>query len=184
VAVLVLETSKKPPDEVIQQVSKECKVAPKSLFLILVPTTSLAGCTQVSGRIVETGLHKLMKLGLDSQVVKHAWGSAPIVPVHPRFDEAMGRTNDAILYAGTAYYMVSYENDEKLERLVNKAPSSASKSYGRPFLEIFKEAGYDFYKIDPGLFAPAVIVVNNVKTGKIYRAGNLNIEVFKRSIGL
>ena len=184
VAVLVLETSKKPPDEVIQQVSKECKVAPKSLSLILVPTTSLAGSTQVSGRIVETGLHKLMKLGLDPQVVKHAWGSAPIVPVHPRFDEAMGRTNDAILYAGTAHYIVSYEDDEKLERLVNKAPSSASKSHGRPFLEIFKEAGYDFYKIDPGLFAPAVMVVNNVKTGKIFRAGGLNVNVLKRSIGL
>lgn len=183
-AVLVLETSKKPPDEVIQQISIQCKVAPKSLFLILVPTTSLAGSTQVSGRIVETGLHKLMKLGLDPRVVKHAWGYAPIVPVHPRFDEAMGRTNDAILYAGTAYYTVSYEEDKKLKRLLNKAPSSASKSYGRPFLEIFKEAGYDFYKIDPGLFAPAFIVVNNVKTGKIFRAGGLNAEVLKRSIGL
>ena len=183
-AVLVLETSKKPPDEVIQQISIQCKVAPKSLSLILVPTTSLAGSTQVSGRIGETGLHKLMKLGLDPRVVKHAWGYAPIVPVHPRFDEAMGRTNDAILYAGTAYYTVSYEEDKKLKRLLNKAPSSASKSYGRPFLEIFKEAGYDFYKIDPGLFAPALIVVNNVKTGKIFRAGGLNAEVLKRSIGL
>lgn len=183
-AVLVLETRKKPPDEIIQQISNQCKVAPNRLFLILVPTTSLAGCTQVSGRIVETGLHKLMKLGLDPRVVEYAWGYAPIVPVHPRFDEAMGRMNDAILYAGTAHYMVSYEDDEKLESLVNKAPSSASRSYGRPFLEIFKEANYDFYKIDPGLFAPAVIVVNNVETGKIFRAGSLNIEVFKRSIGL
>lgn len=184
VAVLVLETSKKPPDEVIQKISKQCKVAPKSLFLILVPTTCLAGSTQVSGRIVETGLHKLLKLGLDPQIVKYAWGYAPIAPVHPRFDEAMGRTNDAILYAGTAYYVVSYEDDEKLESLVNKAPASASKSYGRPFLEIFKEVGYDFYKIDPGLFAPAVIVVNNAETGKIFRTGSLSIEVFKRSIGL
>ncbi len=184
VAILVLETSKRPPEEIVQQVSSQCKVAPKSLFLILVPTTSLAGCTQVSGRIVETGLHKLMKLGLNPRLVEHAWGYAPIVPVHPRFDEAMGRTNDAILYAGTAYYMVSYEDDEKLETLVNKAPSSASKSYGRPFLEIFKEANYDFYKIDSGLFAPAVIVVNNVKTGKIHTAGSLNIEVFKRSLKL
>jgi len=183
-AVLVLETSKKPPDEIIQQISKQCKVAPKSLFLILVPTTSLAGSTQVSGRIVETGLHKLMKLGLDPRVVKYAWGHAPITPVHPEFHEAMGRTNDAILYAGRAHYIISYEDDEKLERMVNKAPSSASKSYGRPFLEIFKEANCDFYRIDSDLFAPAVVVVNNVETGNIFRAGSLNIEVFKRSMGL
>jgi len=149
-----------------------------------VPTTSLAGCTQVSGRIVETGLHKLMKLGLNPRLVEYAWGYAPIVPVHPKFDEAMGRTNDAILYAGTAHYMVSYDDDEELETLVNKAPSSASKSYGRPFLEVFREANYDFYKIDSGLFAPAVIVVNNVETGKIHTAGSLNIEVFKRSLKL
>jgi methenyltetrahydromethanopterin cyclohydrolase len=182
--VLVLETNKKPPSEVIKQISNQCKVTSKNLFLILVPTTSLAGSTQVSGRIVETGLHKLTKLGLDPQVVKHAWGYAPIMPVHPKFDEAMGRTNDAILYAGAAYYLISYENDEKLERLVKKAPSSASKSYGRPFLEIFKEADYDFYKIDPSLFAPAVVVVNNLKTGKIIKAGNLNTDILKRSLGL
>ncbi len=183
-AVLVLETSKKPPDEMVQQISDLCKVAEKNLSLILVPTTSLAGSTQVSGRIVETGLHKLMKLGLNPLIVEHAWGYAPIVPVHPKFDEAMGRTNDAILYAGTAHYMVSHEDDDKLERLVKKAPSSASKSYGRPFLEIFKEANYDFYKIDPNLFAPAVIVVNNVKTGSGFRAGSLNIDILKRSLGL
>lgn len=187
-AVFVLETSKKPPDEVIHQISNQCRVAPKNLFLILVPTTSLAGLTQVSGRIVETGLHKLMKLGLDPKVVDHAWGYAPIVPVHPKFDEAMGRTNDAILYAGTAHYMVSYEDEEKLNKLVNSAPSSASsmiqKAGKRRFLEIFKEAGYDFYKIDPNLFAPAVIVVNNMRTGRVFRAGSLDIEVLKSSLGL
>ncbi len=183
-AILVLETSKRPPDEIIQQISRQCKVTPQNLSLILVPTASVAGSTQVSGRIAETGLHKLTNLGLDPQVVKYAWGCAPIVPVHPRFDEAMGRTNDAILYAGTAHYTVNYEDDKELERLVRKTPSSASKGYGRPFLEVFKEAGYDFYKIDPGLFAPAVIVVDNMRTGKIHRAGDLNVEVLKRSLGI
>jgi methenyltetrahydromethanopterin cyclohydrolase len=184
VAVLVLEASKKPPKEAIKRISDQCKVAPKNLFLIIVPTTSLAGSIQISGRIVETGLHKLMKLGLDPRAVKYAWGYAPIAPVHPRFDKAMGRTNDAILYMGTAYYIVSHEDDEKLRKLVQKAPSSASKSYGRPFLEVFEQAGYDFYKIDSNLFAPAVIIVNNLKSGKTFRAGNLNVEVFKESFEL
>lgn len=192
-AVLVLETNKQPPDEVIQQISNQCKVSPKNLFLILVPTTCLAGSTQVSGRIVETGLHKLEKLGLDPTVVEHAWGYAPIVPLHPRFDEAMGRTNDAILYAGTAHYIVDYEDDEKLEDLVKLAPSTASKMIQEArqlaeksprFLDIFKEAGFEFYDIDPNVFAPAVVVVNNMRTGKIFRAGSLDIEVLKGSFGL
>lgn len=192
-AVLVLETSKIPPDEVIQRISGQCNVTPEKLFLILVPTTCLAGSTQVSGRIVETGLHKLEKLGLDPKVVEHAWGYAPIVPLHPGFDEAMGRTNDAILYGGTAHYIVNYEDDKELEKLARMAPSSASKmiqearelaSKSPRFLEIFKEAGFEFYDIDPNVFAPAVVVINNMRTGKTYRAGNLDIEVLKGSFGL
>jgi len=66
--------------------------------------------------------------------------------------------------------------------LVDQASSSASKSYGRPFLQIFKEANYDFYKIDPGLFAPAVLLVNNVKTGRTFKAGKLNVEILKQSM--
>jgi len=184
-SVLVLETSREPPDSVIEQVSRECKVQPNQLMLILVPTTSIAGSTQVSGRIVETGLHKLMKLGLDPKLALHASGSAPIAPVHPKFAEAMGRTNDAILYTGEASYDIEgYRNDEKLRKIVEKTPSSASPNYGRPFLQIFKEANYDFYKIDPNLFAPAVVTVNNVETGTVFKAGKINVDVFKRSIGL
>jgi methenyltetrahydromethanopterin cyclohydrolase len=85
---------------------------------------------------------------------------------------------------GTAHYTVTHEDDEKLEKLVQKAPSSASESYGRPFLEIFERAGYDFFKIDSNLFAPAVIRVNNMESGKTFRAGNLNVEVFKKSLEL
>jgi hypothetical protein len=33
-------------------------------------------------------------------------------------------------------------------------------------LQIFREADKDFYKIDHGLFAPAVIIINNAKTGE------------------
>jgi len=184
VAVLVFETAKEPPEEVIRQISDECKVKPDYLSVILVPTSAIAGSTQISGRIVETGMHKLMELGLDPKLITHACGYAPIAPVHPKFAQAMGRTNDAIMYAGVAYYTASYDSDEELSKLVEKAPSSASKSYGKPFIEIFKEASYDFYKVDPGLFAPAVLVVNNAKTGSTFKAGKIDVDVFKRSIGL
>ena len=182
VGVLVLETSNEPPEEAIAKISEECNVDPENLFLILVPTSSVAGSVQIAGRIVETGLHKLTELGFDPKLVTHACGYAPLAPVHPKMAQAMGRTNDAIIYAGTAYYTVGCDDDEELKRLLEKAPASASKSYGKPFMEIFKEADYDFYKIDPGLFAPAVIVINNSKTGKTFRAGKIGVEVFKKSI--
>lgn len=184
VTVLVLETNMEPPENVITYISSQCSVTSNRLFLILVPTTTISGSTQISGRIVETGIHKLTKLGLDPKLIIHAWGYAPIAPVHPKFAEAMGRTNDAILYAGVACYTIRYDDDEKLRELVNKASSSASKSYGKPFFEIFKEVDYDFRRIDPDLFAPAVLIVNNAATGNTFRAGSVNLEVFRQSIGL
>lgn len=192
-AVLVLETEEKPPEAVIQQIAEKCKVTSKNLFLVMFSTTSLAGATQVSGRIVETGLHKLERLGIDPLIVKHAWGYAPIVPVHPSSGEAMGRTNDAILYGGVTNYTLKYEDEQELANIVRQAPSSSSKMLQEAkrlaeksprFLDIFKEAGFDFYKIDPNIFAPAVVAINNMKTGRTFRAGSLDLEALRGSLGL
>jgi methenyltetrahydromethanopterin cyclohydrolase len=182
-AVVVLETDKYPPAKLIEQFVKDSGVLPENLAAILTPTASLAGSTQVSGRIVETGIHKLRRLGLNPNVILYAWGVAPISPVHPKFVKAMARTNDAILYGGTSYYVVEYEDEEELAKIVEKAPSKASKDYGKPFMEIFKEAKYDFYKIDPNLFAPAVLIVNNAKTGNTFKAGETNAEILVKSLG-
>jgi methenyltetrahydromethanopterin cyclohydrolase len=182
--VVVLETDKCPPAKIVERFAKDCKISPQNLAIVLTPTASLTGATQVSGRIVETGIHKLRRLGLDANVIIYASGYAPISPIHPKFARAMARTNDAILYGGTAYYVVEHDNDEKLEEIVNKAPSMASEAYGRPFIEIFKEAKYDFYKIDPNLFAPAVLIINNAKTGNTFRSGKINAEALAKSFDL
>ncbi|MDH5754625.1 MAG: methenyltetrahydromethanopterin cyclohydrolase, partial [Candidatus Bathyarchaeota archaeon] len=182
-AVMVLETDKYPSAKLLECFRKECKISPENLAVILTPTASIAGATQVSGRTVETGIHKLGKLGLDPNVILYAWGCAPIPPIHPEFTQAMARTNDAILYGGTAYYAVEYDNEEELKQMVIKAPSKASKAYGKPFIEIFKEANYNFYKIDPNLFAPAILVVNNIRTGSTFKAGEINSEILTKSLG-
>ena len=192
-AVIVLETEKAPPEPVLQQIALKCNVSTKNLFIVMFSTTSLAGATQVSGRIVETGLHKLERLELDILTVKHSWGYAPIVPVHPNSGEAMGRTNDAILYGGVTNYTVDYEDEQKLEEIVNQAPSSSSEMLKEAkrlaqknprFLDIFKEAGFDFYKVDTNIFAPAVVNITNRRTGKTFRSGSLDVEVIKNSLGL
>ena len=180
-AVVVLETIKHPPEKLLKRFVKDCHVRPENLAVILTPTASLAGAIQVSGRIVETGIHKLRRLGLSSNVILYAWGCAPIPPIHPKFTKAMARTNDAILYGGTSYYTVDYNKEEELEKILKNAPSKASKNYGKPFIEIFKEVNYDFYKIDPNLFAPAIMIVNNVKTGRTFKHGEVNIEALMKS---
>ncbi|MEM0313365.1 MAG: methenyltetrahydromethanopterin cyclohydrolase [Candidatus Bathyarchaeia archaeon] len=180
-AIVVLETDKRPPGKLIQRIAEDCNIRCENLAVILTPTASVAGSTQVAGRIVETGLHKLSKLGLDPNFVLYAWGYAPIPPVHPKFVKAMARTNDAILYGGVSYYVVNCDDEVKLEEIVQKAPSKFSKDYGKSFFDIFKGAGYDFYKIDPNIFAPAVLIINNIKTGKIFKAGEINPEILTKS---
>ncbi|MEM2676217.1 MAG: methenyltetrahydromethanopterin cyclohydrolase, partial [Candidatus Bathyarchaeia archaeon] len=173
-AIVVLETDKYPPETLIERLACDCKVNTRNLAIILTPTASVAGATQVAGRIVETGIHKLTKLGFNPNAILYAWGCAPIPPTHPKFVKAMARTNDAILYGGVTYYIVDYENEEELAKIVEKAPSKASRDYGKPFIEIFKAANYDFYKIDPNIFAPAKITINNLRTGKTFTAGKIN----------
>jgi len=184
IGILVLETSEEPTDEAIEKIAKDCRIGPVGLRIVYAPTASVAGSIQISGRIVETGIHKLYELGLDVKKIISGYGFAPIAPIHPNATRAMGRTNDAILYGGTTYYTVDEESDEELKRLVREAPSSMSRDYGKPFADVFKDSGYDFYKIDPHLFAPAKITINNMRTGSTFTAGAVNIEILRKSFGM
>jgi len=183
-AVLVLEADRYPTEEAIKYVADECKTPPANVYALVAPTSSMAGTVQISGRVVESGIHRLTELGFDPKKILYGCGHAPISPIHPNSAKAMGRTNDAISYGGITFYSVDSDDDTKLKELTNRAPSSASKDYGRPFYEIFKAANFDFYKIDPGIFAPATFAITNIKTGKTHTAGKINPLLLKQSMQL
>jgi len=182
-AVIVLESNQLPTDMLIEKVTKACNITPENLIIAVAPTASIAGLTQVTGRVVEVGIHKLKTVGLDPKCIKYAIGYAPISPSGPDFEVAMARTNDAILYGGTVFCAVEYDDEAKLQEIVKQTPSMMSKDYGKPFLQIFQEADKDFYKIDHNLFAPAVIIINNVKTGRTFKAGKINPKILLESLG-
>ena len=181
-AVLVLEADRLPTEAAIEHIARECKTTPPNLYTIVAPTSSMAGSVQISGRIVESGIHRLTELGFDPKKILHGCGYAPISPIHPKAAKAMGRTNDAVSYGGVTYYSVDSEDDANLGDLVRRAPSSASKDYGRPFYDVFKAANFDFYKIDPAIFAPASVTINNVRTGVTYTAGRINPQLLKQTM--
>jgi methenyltetrahydromethanopterin cyclohydrolase len=182
-AVLTLESNMLPSDMLIEKVAGACNVKAENLIVAVAPTASIAGLTQVTGRIVEVGIHKLRTLGLSPRVIRYACGYAPIPPMCKEFEVAMARTNDAILYGGTVYCTVEYDDEAALQKIVEQRPSRTSKDYGKPFLQIFREADRDFYKIDHNLFAPAVLIINNVKTGKTFKAGEINAGILRGSLG-
>lgn len=184
IAVIVLETDKLPSANTLEYIAGECKVELKDLYVLAAPTCSLVGSVQISGRIVETGIHKLSEVGFDIKKILHGRGIAPIAPLHMDSGICMGRTNDALLYGGITFYIVDYEDDDKMAEIASKVPSSESKDYGRPFYEIFKAANFDFYKIDPNLFAPAVVYINNIRSGKTYKFGKINNDILIESLNI
>jgi len=183
-AVLVLEADRYPTEEAIKYIAQECETTPSNVYVLVAPTSSMAGVVQISGRIVESGIHRLTELGFDPKKILYGCGYAPISPIHPNAAKAMGRTNDAISYGGATFYSVDSDDDAKLKELTSRAPSSASKDYGRPFYEVFKAANFDFYKIDSGIFAPATFAVTNVKTGVTHTAGKINPTLLKQTMQL
>ncbi|MDA1165881.1 MAG: methenyltetrahydromethanopterin cyclohydrolase [Planctomycetota bacterium] len=179
----VLEASTLPGEGVVEYLAERCGVAPSGVTLAVAPTASLAGTIQVVARSVETSLHKLFELGFDVRRVKSGFGTAPLPPVAKNDLAGIGRTNDAILYGGRVTLWVTGD-DDSLAEIGPKVPASAAEGYGKPFLEIFREADHDFYKIDPMLFSPAEIVFHNIETGSAFHFGQIAPAILRQSFGV
>ena len=176
--VLVLEVDRAPPQVVIDKLLRDCGLQPEALTLILTPTTSLAGTTQVVARVLEVALHKAHELGYPLANIVEGVATAPLPAPSPDGVIAMGRTNDAILYGGRVHLTVRGD-DAAARQLALQLPSRNSRDYGRSFADIFKEVEYDFYKIDGALFAPAEVWVSNLDSGNTWHAGALNMALLQ-----
>ncbi|VUT25186.1 MAG: Methenyltetrahydromethanopterin cyclohydrolase [Candidatus Methanolliviera sp. GoM_oil] len=174
--IIVLESEKLPGEDVMSYIAKACDIDVSDLYALVAPTRSLVGSIQISGRIVECALHKLEELGYDVKKIENGAGRSPIAPVKK---EAMGVTNDCNIYYGSVYLTVN-----SFDEIFSKVPSNTSRDYGMPFFKTFKEAGFDFFKIDPLLFAPAEIIVNEKESGEVYHFGELNSKVILESFGI
>jgi methenyltetrahydromethanopterin cyclohydrolase len=179
--VLVLEARKAPDAAAAAYVAAKAGVPPERLTFMIAPTASPAAGVQISARVVETALHKMGEMGFDVRQILTAFGTAPIAPVAKNDARAMGRTNDCVLYGGVVHLLVRAE-DETLQELVPRIPSSACPDHGAPFYDIFQRYDRDFYKVDPNLFSPARVAVTNVKSGRTFEAGAVNPAVLRQSL--
>jgi methenyltetrahydromethanopterin cyclohydrolase len=179
--VLVLEGRTLPDDAVAKYVAGKAHMDPSAITFAIAPTASLAGSIQITARSVETGLHKMDAVDFDVTRVVNGIGTAPIAPVAKDDLNAIGRTNDCILYGGQARYTVRAEDDE-LAQLAAKLPASASADYGTPFYETFKRYDGDFYKIDKHLFSPGEVWLTSATSGRTFHGGKLDPAVLRKSL--
>jgi methenyltetrahydromethanopterin cyclohydrolase len=178
--LLVLEVDRPPPAVVVDKVLRDCGLQPEGLGIVLTPTASLAGTTQVVARVLEVALHRAHELGYALRDILEGDACAPLPSPGADGLEAMARTNDAILYGGRVHLTVTGDADAARE-LASRLPSSNSADHGRSFGELFADAGHDFYKLDGALFAPAEVWVSHLGTGKTWRAGGLDMALLQRS---
>lgn len=179
----VLETRKPPTPAIVARIAAACRVEPARVTLMAAPTASLAGSLQIAARSVETALHKLAELKFDLTRVVSAHGSAPLPPVSENDLAAIGRTNDAILY-GAQVVLYLTGDDASLAQVGPRVPSSASRDFGDPFATIFARYGHDFYKVDPLLFSPVQVVLQNIDTGTTLVSGRPEPDILARSFGV
>ena len=178
-AIIALESSTLPDENVAKLIAEECDVDTENVIMLVAPTASVVGSVQVSGRVVEVALFKLLELGYDTTKVMLGTGTAPIAPVMKNDMIAMGSTNDCIIYYGSVYLTVNLASE-----LFEEVPSSKSRDYGKPFYNIFKDFEFDFYKVDPAIFAPASITINDLEKRTTNHYGKLSSDILLKSFGM
>jgi methenyltetrahydromethanopterin cyclohydrolase len=177
---LVIEADKAPPAALVEHVAKACKLKPENLTILYAPTSSLAGTVQIAARCLEVALHKAHELHFPLADIVDGIATVPVPPPAPGFIEAMGRTNDAIIYGGRAQLFVS-SGAKEAKTLAEALPSLKSKDYGKPFADIFAAVKGDFYAIDRMLFSPAQVTVTSLKSGESFEAGHNDNAILSRS---
>ncbi|MCK4478208.1 methenyltetrahydromethanopterin cyclohydrolase [Candidatus Bathyarchaeota archaeon] len=179
VGVVVLQSEQYPDEKVADRLVERCKVDPASLYLVLSPLSSMSGLVQVTGRSVENAMVKLRTLDYNVKNVKYACGIAPLPPLKsPKIIP-----DDMLSYGSVVHLYIMPDEKTDLREIAKKMPSRTSKCYGRSFVELVKEHG-GWRGIDIDLFAPAEIYINNLKTGEIYKFGDVNSSLLKTMVGL
>jgi len=173
---LVLEVDRAPPAVIIEKVLRDCGLAPAGLGIVLTPTASLAGTTQIVARVLEVALHRAHELHFALADIVEGSACVPLPAPGADMLAAMGRTNDAILYGGQVHLSVTGDA-EAARRLALALPSANSVDHGRSFRDLFEAAGGDFYKLDGALFAPAEVWVSHIGSGKTWHAGALRMDL-------
>ena len=178
--MLCLETRQDPPAEIVEKVAQRCGVEASAVMFLIAPTASVCGSVQISARVVETALHKLHELGVDPGRVRHGWGCCPIAPVASKDPDAIGRTNDAVLYGGTVHLWIDGADDE-IAGLAEKLPSSASDAFGTPFGELLAGRRLELLRHRSDAVQPRRGHADQHRVGRAHHGGGLAPDVLERS---
>ncbi len=182
-AIITIESSKMITENEVCDLVEAIGLPAKNIYVLIASSGSLVCSIQVAGRIIEQTLHRLKDEGFDLDYIVEAHGFALIPPVVKDDLLAMGRLNDVLIYGGQATFTVNCD-DIEIEKIIDKIPSSSSKSYGKPFKEIYEKNGCNFFNVPMNLYSPAQVVIINERTGSIFNRGKINVELLEKSFSI
>ncbi|WP_255167565.1 methenyltetrahydromethanopterin cyclohydrolase [Natrononativus amylolyticus] len=175
---LAVETDREPTAAAAAQVADLAEVEPTGVFLLAFPTASVAGSVTNAARVAELATFRLTELGYDPLNIVSATGRAPVAPVAASEEAAIGRTNDAVAYGGTAHLVVREEFDA-----FESVPSTAADEHGRPLASVFDDLEWNFEEVPADLFGPAKVTID-VLGGPTYVYGETSEDVLVESFEL
>lgn len=185
--IAVIESDDLPSDEWALSLADRSSVTPDNLYLIIAPSTSISGVTQVAGRVNENVMFTMEKsLGYDSRKVRHIIGSVPIAPVSiGKNKERTALPDDFIHYAGSVFITLAADPDDNIQELARNLCFNSTSIYGSSFFDLLAEANGVFEDIPDllNIFKVARVTVNEINSGKIYTAGKFNYNLLINFMG-
>ncbi|NHK31827.1 MAG: methenyltetrahydromethanopterin cyclohydrolase [Asgard group archaeon] len=173
-AILCIESDKLPSDKIIDYLADKCQVEKKEIIILMIKTACLVEYIQMAARAIELGVFRLVEqLGYPKERILHAVGIGIVPPLSKDNDVSNDRVNNGLIYGTKLFLIIESQEDDNLTDLILKIPSKSSSSFGKLFIEVFNEAGKDFANFDLTLLAPTEIIINDIRTGKIYYEGKI-----------
>ncbi|MCK4477068.1 hypothetical protein KAU88_00865 [Candidatus Bathyarchaeota archaeon] len=195
VGVLLVQTRSRteglPDEKFAKIIADKCKIDPKDLYLVLIPSDSVAGSVQVSSRGLEDMFWRLTEFyKIPYSRVEHAMATTPVSPVSPKvFKEPCCWADDMIRYGGTVHFWVRSEEGENLQSMAeHMVIENYPASYGKSFYQLavvekkYIDPTLDLHKLaQKGLgFIVAEAALSDTRTGRMYRAGKVHIDFIKK----
>lgn len=180
-AVLGIQMTGLPDTALANKVAEACRVKPEDVYLLVHPSASVVASVQVSARIIEQTINKMIRKGFDLSQLVLARGICAVAPVVLDELEAMGKINDCLLYGGAADFWVK-STDEEIARVIPQLVTANAKDYGRLFIDLFLAANKDFYQMDLEIHSPAKVQMYNMHTGNVFVAGEIRKDLLRKSL--
>jgi len=178
VGVFTVETSYFPKKTFLRELAKRCSLYPEGLYMLISRPSSITGTIQILARVVEAVMYRLYTLNFNVKEVISALGEVPMPAVLNDDEMALCISNSSIIYGGSVHLWVDSDDDD-VNRVLKDLHPSSSKQYGKSFYEIFQESK-DICKIDPSIFSPSKIRIDNIKTGSSFEIGELRYDLIER----